>query len=469
MPSIFISHSSHDKPIVADWIVSTLTQALFQVWWDRMLIGGKPWKAQLAEAIRRCDILLFAATRESLESQWCLWELQEAYRQHKPIIPVKLRRNIDPPAWLTEIQFIDFSDGLKVERAIQLITAVTQADRYVLHDLDPRFLIEQPQGTPTNAVGADAPASAPGPLVPPSAAAVPAEPSAEAAALYEQADALYERGRFDEAIALLNRAIAAAPAYAEAYNRRGACFLEIRDVGRAEQDFAEALRLKPGMARALNNMGIVWRLREQYETALDWYTRALQADPALVVAYENRGDLHLMLERPKEALADYRKAIDLTGGRVGKYHASLGGALLALDRPDEAIASVNRALELEPNNADFVRQLATIYTLQNRVREAGDAFDRLLQLNRRDFLGFLGRANVRMALNDVHGARADISFAASLASTDDERSYCESTSGDLFFKQGRLNEAAAAYQRALRLSPGNEYAQRQLRSVQERL
>lgn len=469
MPSIFISHSSYDKPIVADWIVSTLTQALFEVWWDRMLIGGKPWKTQLADAIRRCDILLFAVTREALESQWCLWELQEAYRQNKPIIPVKLRRNIEPPAWMTTIQFIDFSEGLRVERAIQLVTAVMQADRYVLHDLDARYLIEQPQGRPTNAPEDDVPAGSPGHVVSPSSATAFNTPSPDAVALHDQADALYEQERFDEAIALLDRAIAAAPGYAEAYNRRGACLLGIRDVDRAERDFAEALRLKPGMARALNNMGIVWRMREQHETALEYYTQALRADPGLVVAYENRGDLYLMLEQPEKALADYRKAVDLTGGRVGKYHAMLAGALLALERPDEAIASISRALDLEPKNADFVRQLATIYTLQNRVREAGDAFDRLLQINRRDFLGFLGRANVRMALGDVHGARADINFAASLANTDDERSYCESKSGDLFFKQGRLSEAAEAYRRALRLSPGNEYAQRQLRSVQERL
>lgn len=469
MRSIFISHSSHDKPIVADWIVNTLNQALFQVWWDRMLIGGKPWKAQLADAIQRCDILLFVASRESLESQWCLWELQEAYRQNKPIIPVKLRRNIQPPAWLNEIQFIDFSDGLKVERVIQLITAVTQADRYVLHGIDPHYLIDDPQGTPTNAAGDTMPIGSSGPVASPAASSAVRPPAPDALALYEQADALYEKNQFDEAIALLDQVIASTPQYAEAYNRRGACFLGKNDISRAEQDFSEALRLKPAMARALNNMGIVWRLREDYDTALEWYTRAMKADPGLVLAYENRGDLYMMMNQPENAVTDLRKAIDLTGGKVSKYHAALASALIAMGYPDDAIVSVRRAIDLEPANADFVRQLAAIYTRENRVREAGEAFDLLLELNRRDFLGFLGRANVRMVLNDIHGARSDVSFAASLASTDEERSYCESTVGDLYFKQGRLADAAAAYRRALRLSLSNEYAQRQLRIVQDRL
>ncbi len=85
-------------------------------------------------------------------------------------------------------------------------------------------------------------------------------------------------GRFQDARADYERAIAVNPDYANAYNNRGNMRFRDADLQGAVADYTDALRLDPTFAEAHCNRGMAWQKLERYKEARDDYTRALSLD-----------------------------------------------------------------------------------------------------------------------------------------------------------------------------------------------
>ena len=57
---------------------------------------GDDFCKEIKQKIRRCDFVLLIVSKESLESQWVMYELIEAAKHEKPVIPYLVDANIDP-------------------------------------------------------------------------------------------------------------------------------------------------------------------------------------------------------------------------------------------------------------------------------------------------------------------------------------------------------------------------------------
>jgi len=110
---IFISYAHVDAFLVKTQVFKPLTSKHFAVWFDENLIPGKDFEDQLENAIRQCDVVIFAATPEASSSKWCLWELEKAQQYNKPIIPVLLQPRTKLPASISKLQYVDFTNGAK--------------------------------------------------------------------------------------------------------------------------------------------------------------------------------------------------------------------------------------------------------------------------------------------------------------------------------------------------------------------
>lgn len=108
---LFISYGHVDKTIVQDWIVSKLLAGGHDVWFDARLVAGQEWKLQLSDEIKRSDALVYCITPESIASEWCQWELAKAVEFGKPVVPVLLQVRTKIPDSLSQLQYVDFSDG----------------------------------------------------------------------------------------------------------------------------------------------------------------------------------------------------------------------------------------------------------------------------------------------------------------------------------------------------------------------
>jgi hypothetical protein len=105
---VFVSYNRGDLDI-ADQLVAVLEWQGFQVFIDRKGIhGAEGWKERLGQLILASDTIVFLLSPDSAQSEICAWEVDEAARHGKRIIPV-LCRPLDgrqPPARLRDLNYI---------------------------------------------------------------------------------------------------------------------------------------------------------------------------------------------------------------------------------------------------------------------------------------------------------------------------------------------------------------------------
>lgn len=93
--------------------------------------------------------------------------------------------------------------------------------------------------------------------------------------------------RYDEALDLIDRAIAAAPDYAEAWSRRAAVLYLLGDFSGAVEDIRRTLALEPRHFGALSGLGLIYLHGEQWGDALKAFRKALEINPHLPGARSN--------------------------------------------------------------------------------------------------------------------------------------------------------------------------------------
>ena len=109
-PTVFLSYSRDDLSF-ADQLEAALQSHKYDVAMDRQGIsGGEDWRARLGGLIRDADTVIFVLSPSSAGSELCKWEVEEASRLGKRIIPVPCRPLADAtvPPQLSELNYIFF-------------------------------------------------------------------------------------------------------------------------------------------------------------------------------------------------------------------------------------------------------------------------------------------------------------------------------------------------------------------------
>jgi TPR repeat protein len=112
---IFISYSRDDL-YFADQLNAALDLYGFECFIDRQGIsGGEEWKGRLGNLIREADTVVFVLSPTSARSEICAWEVEEAARLNKRILPVNCRplEGASPPPRLRDLNYIFFYEDPK--------------------------------------------------------------------------------------------------------------------------------------------------------------------------------------------------------------------------------------------------------------------------------------------------------------------------------------------------------------------
>jgi hypothetical protein len=117
--SAFISHSHED-----DAAYRTLCLAMkgeeVPYWKPEAMEAGGSLTDQLREAINRCDVCIFLATRNSVESKWCLAEVGAFWGAGKRVIVFLAESGIDqgkiPPQFQSDLLTSHVEDVIRVAR-----------------------------------------------------------------------------------------------------------------------------------------------------------------------------------------------------------------------------------------------------------------------------------------------------------------------------------------------------------------
>jgi hypothetical protein len=102
---VFISYSRDDLDF-ADQLDAALNAYGFECVIDRHGIsGGEDWKLRLGNLISEADTVVFVLSPTSARSEICGWEVEEAARLGKRILPVNCRplEGMSPPPRLRDL------------------------------------------------------------------------------------------------------------------------------------------------------------------------------------------------------------------------------------------------------------------------------------------------------------------------------------------------------------------------------
>src|SRR5262249_12912674 len=199
------------------------------------------------------------------------------------------------------------------------------------------------------------------------------------------AAALEHRGRIDEAIKSLDRALMLTPDRADVWYRMGLLLEQQNRKDEASLSFDAALKADPRHLKAANAAALAHLNARRYEPALSAFAASLAIDPAQDGALHLMGICQLRLRRFDEAYESCSRALTLAPGdpeincnlglilsrrglfteAIGRFDAALAldphlalvhclraGTFAELRRFDEALADYDKALALDPELAD---------------------------------------------------------------------------------------------------------------------
>ena len=123
--------------------------------------------------------------------------------------------------------------------------------------------------------------------------------------------ALFDLGRYDEAVRSLSRAIDLGIRDFDTWNFRGLGYVELREFSAALRDFDKALGTNQHNHIAFNNRGLTFSRQGDQRAAIEEYNRAIVLKPDYALAYNNRGFSYQLFDKHTLAIADYCKALNI--------------------------------------------------------------------------------------------------------------------------------------------------------------
>ena len=190
-----------------------------------------------------------------------------------------------------------------------------------------------------------------------------------------------DRSQFDEAIAILGRAVDVGGEQAGLHNLMAECYIGLDELERAEASVRRALEINSEFPTAYYNLALIFEERGDFQAAIDAYIKEVEVAPKDYKAHFNLAKLYQASRRPQLAKRHFELAIEHnTEFAIGhfflaKIHLDSGNLELA-----EELAVKGVDLGAEPSMAPLGHfLLADIYNRQGRVEEA----ERQLEIGRR--------------------------------------------------------------------------------------
>lgn len=160
-----------------------------------------------------------------------------------------------------------------------------------------------------------------------------------------------KQGKYDEAIAVLEKGIEEHSEAASLHFNLGLNYMEIGNTKKAREEFKKTIELEPAHAKAYQGLGQIYYDRGEFQEAGAYYLATIDAGKQDEFVYYKLGSCWFKLKRFANAVESFKQAIKLNPNEK-RYHFALGLAYLALEKHYDAIASMERALQLDPNYLD---------------------------------------------------------------------------------------------------------------------
>ena len=191
---------------------------------------------------------------------------------------------------------------------------------------------------------------------------------------------LINSGKGSEAEIILKKIIKKDSSNIFALNNLGNLSLIKNNYEESLEYFNQSLHLKPDFCEALiNKASCLQKLKRNFE-ALDCYKEAIKIKPNLVDIFYNQGNCLIKLKRFEEAIKSYN---ELLKSKPNYYKAIFNKAfcLEQLDKYQEALKNYNIAIEIYPDFYQAITQKGNCLQKLNKHHEALDCYKKAIEIN----------------------------------------------------------------------------------------
>ncbi|MBI1208759.1 MAG: tetratricopeptide repeat protein [Azospirillum sp.] len=187
-----------------------------------------------------------------------------------------------------------------------------------------------------------------------------------------------QRGKPDDSVDLIDRALSIRPAAAPYHNNLANALRDLGQFDQAAEHYRRALALRPSSAEIHNNLGNVLRDRGLLHEAADHYHQALNIAPEIPEIIYNLANVLADVGDLDDAENLYRRALALAPDYT-EAHYNLGRTLIRLNRLDEAESQCRAAVALDPDHVASLNNLGTILQERGRLGEAEACYAAVLR------------------------------------------------------------------------------------------
>lgn len=241
------------------------------------------------------------------------------------------------------------------------------------------------------------------------------------------------RGKIDDAVKEMEKAVSLDPEFAEAFNKLGDFMMKKGSMSKAIDMYKKSAELKPEIENTHFDLGCAYAHLGKYSEALYELQKALTLDPAHSEIYGKMGFVYLKMDMLNEAVQNLKKALakdpedlmarftlgetltrsgDREGARqhfakvIEKYeglvrfkdryaegHYFIGRAYYFMERYDDAVNNMQKAVEYDTEAVDYHFSFGMLYS---------------------DADAFFGLAEAQAAQGSLEDARTNIQKALRL-------------------------------------------------------
>lgn len=268
---------------------------------------------------------------------------------------------------------------------------------------------------------------------------------------------LFEQGKFDDAVAKCDEAIASNPNDFRAHVILGSIYSAQRKMKQASDSFAHAIKLSPKTKEIYLMKARVDYLRNANDDAVAAAKTALEIDPKYPEAHLVVGSLlKYDTKRSAEAITSLKTALELNPKLLPAYEDL--GSILEKDQPQEAEDWFRKGMAADPKRMAGRFALGRLMIKQGKLKEARELWEgRTYDTDNTypQFIDVLKRAENLQRASDLLAQKPndpDTLIDAGIAIME----------GDAWVFDGRQARAIVLFQKALAAKPNYPRAQYQI-------
>ncbi|MBD2293047.1 tetratricopeptide repeat protein [Anabaena sphaerica FACHB-251] len=197
---------------------------------------------------------------------------------------------------------------------------------------------------------------------------------------YGQGKALFELKKYQEALTAYDKAIQIKPDYLEAWIGRGFALASLQQYAEAISAFDKALQIKDDFPSVWNAKGDAFRNLRQYDNAIKSYEQAIELQPDNYESWYKKGFSFQNTKQYDDAITAYAKAVELKPDYTSALY-NLGNSLVNLNRYEDALKAYSQVLQYQPSHYQSWFSRGNILVTLRRYPEAIDSFKEVIKYN----------------------------------------------------------------------------------------